>query len=193
MAHSIILGITESGKTTLGIMLAKAVKKAGNKVAVLTPLKYEFKRWQFADFITDDPEEFLQYAKKNTNYYLFVDEGATSINKYDEAMNWLTTTARHFGHATTIIAHRYVQLNSTLRSQASKIYLFAVSLDDLKEIGTEWRQTELSHTNFEKGKFVLIRRFGKMEGFTLDFKKAKVYSDELTHNKVDEPLPLAEK
>jgi DNA helicase HerA-like ATPase len=56
MAHSLILGMTESGKTTLAKRLAQHYKSRGIGVIVLDPLNDD---WP-CDFKTADPDEFLR-------------------------------------------------------------------------------------------------------------------------------------
>lgn len=39
-------------------------------------------------------------------------------------MNWITTTARHRGHVSIIIAHQLQQLTTVLRNQCHRVILF---------------------------------------------------------------------
>ncbi len=182
MAHTLILGMTEAGKSTLAKILVKGLKETGKvKIAVLDPVLDP--DWG-ADFITKNPEEFLEYAKKNQNHFLVIDEGGTSIGKYNAEMDWLTTTSRHWGHSSIIISHRWAQLSNTLRANVSKLFLFALSIKDTDLIADEWRQPVLREAMFLKGEFYVVSRFGPLQKGRIDFDARKIYYDILSHQTI---------
>lgn len=135
MPHTLILGITESGKTTLAVKLAQNYKKRGINVLVLEPFKSQ--KWN-ADFITDNANEFLDVVFTNKSCAIFIDESGDMIGRYNEAMNKLATVSRHYGHNSHFICQRATMINPTIRSQCSNIFLFKQSLDDAKILSKEY-------------------------------------------------------
>src|SRR5271154_7447046 len=96
MAHSLVLGMTESGKTTLAKRMAWRYQARDVKVIVLDPLCDP--EWQ-ADFQTSDPEEFLSAFWASQKCAVFIDEAGQSIGRYNEVMQRTATRGRHWGHA----------------------------------------------------------------------------------------------
>lgn len=158
--------MTCSGKTTLAINLTRQYKRKGYGVLVLDPLLD--KRWN-ADFITDDPNRFLESAKRSRNCKLFLDESGETVGRYNEQMFWLATRARHFGHQSHFITQRVVQLNRTCRDQASHLFVFRVSYLDAKTLAIDWSnpQLELSGT-LDKFDFLYTTRFGDVQKFKVN-------------------------
>lgn len=132
MPHTLILGMTESGKTTLARKLARRYQHKGIPVLVLDP--YKSSAWQ-ADFITDSPDLFLETVKASKSCAVFVDEcGHYADEGYSDILRWLATNSRHYGHNSHFIAQRAQQLKPTIRDQCSHIFLFKQSFDDAKEL-----------------------------------------------------------
>jgi hypothetical protein len=133
--HVLILGITETGKTTLAFRLASSYREQGVNVLVLDP---DRRREWGATFITDDPDEFLRIAKLNTKCALFVDESGVMIGRYSGAMQWLATNARKWGHKAHFIAQRATQLDPLIRTQCTVLYLFRQSPTDAKILSNDF-------------------------------------------------------
>ena len=142
--HVLILGITETGKTTLAFKLARKYKERGIGVLVLDPDKRQ--EWQ-ADYITDDPEQFLRVAKVNTSCALFIDESGQTIGRYSGAMQWLATNSRKWGHKAHFITQRAKQIDPLVRTQCTNIFLFKQSLDDAKELSRDFVCDDLKAAN----------------------------------------------
>ena len=60
MPHSLIIGMTESGKTTLATEICRDYRARGIKTIVLDPM-YD-QRWD-ADFLTTDKARFLEIVQ----------------------------------------------------------------------------------------------------------------------------------
>lgn len=158
MPHSLIVGQTESGKTTLAIHLAQEYQKRGIKVAVLDPMLD--RRWS-ADFITDDPQAFTAVARSSRRCALFVDESGAVIGRYNDEFFWLATQARHLGHNSHFITQRAAQLNPTVRDQCGHLFAFRLSFRDAKVLSDEYGMRELSTAyELQKFHFYWIPRFG---------------------------------
>ena len=163
MPHVLIIGMTESGKTTLAIELCKGYRAKGIKTIVLDPM-YD-QRWE-ADFLTTDKGRFLEIVQnpQTRSCALFVDESAELIGQYHDEMFWLATRGRHYGHNTHFIAQRAKQLAKTVRDQCAYLFLFNCSFDDSKELANEFNRPELkdAHT-LARGEYFQCPRWGELQ------------------------------
>jgi energy-coupling factor transporter ATP-binding protein EcfA2 len=174
--HSLIIGMTESGKTTLAKILAAQLKKQGKKIAVLDPLNDP--EWGNVDFLTNDPDEFLDYCKSNKSHYCFIDEGSISIGRNNDDMQWFPTQSRHWGHSCFFLTQGLTQLSPIVRAQCSVVFCFAVGERDTDSLAEEWREKSLKKLNkIGKGEFYIVSRFSPLRKGTIDFRKRKVYYD----------------
>jgi len=161
MPHAIILGMTESGKTTLAKRLATQYKKNDIGVIVCDPLNDP--GWD-ADYQTTDSVEFLRVVRGSRSCAVFIDESGEVVGKYNDDMFWLATRGRHYGHNCHFITQRGAQLAKTVRDQAGRLYLFNCSLDDAKILSNEWNRPELKEANtLRQGEFFSVSRFGPIE------------------------------
>lgn len=158
MPHSLILGITESGKTTLAKELASAYRRQGVSVLALDPMH---DLWD-ADYQTADNDEFLRVVWGSKSCAIFVDEAGDAIGQYDKTMNQLATKGRHWGHNVHFITQRGAMISRTIRDQCSRLFLFATARPDAKIHAVEWNSPELEHASkLEKGAYFDVTRFGQ--------------------------------
>lgn len=157
MAHCQILGMTESGKTTLAKKLARDYSARGIKVMVLDPLHDP--EW-CADFKTSDSEEFLEVFWNSRQCAVFIDEAGESVGQFDKVMSKTATKGRHWGHSCHYIAQRGTQISKIVRDQCSHLFLFASSVDDGKIHANEWNSVELKGCNaLKQGDYYHVTRF----------------------------------
>lgn len=149
----LILGITQSGKTTLAFNLAREYKESGRNVLVLDPdLR---KEWN-AHFITDDPEYFLKVVKMNKSCALFIDESGQTIGRYAPEMEWLATQSRKWGHKAHFITQRASQISPTLRNQCTNLFLFKQSPTDSKILACDFVADELKNAHkLKQGEYLV--------------------------------------
>jgi len=164
MAHGLILGITESGKTTLARqMVSEMLKRHGRKSLIFDP--FEDPDWKRAGawHVTKNQEEFLYYAKKSKNLLLFVDEALAVIGAYNKEMEWCGTRARHYGHISFFISQRAAGLSKTIRVQCTRKFVFQVERDDCeylaKKYGPELKDAYL----LGRGEYIYVRNFGETQ------------------------------
>lgn len=178
MAHSLILGMTESGKTTLGKRLAHHYFRMGFCVIVLDPmsdpgfkveqtdstdleLKYQLRKRFFQ---TDDPDKFLNVFWSARQAMVFIDEAGDAVGKYDVAMQQTATKGRHWGHSVHFMSQRGAQLSPTVRDQCGHLFLFTTSLRDSKIHSDEWNKPELLEASqLKQGEFFHVTRYGVLE------------------------------
>lgn len=142
--HVLILGITQSGKTTLAFKLAQMYKAKGTPVLVLDP---DLRKDWNADYITGDPEAFLKACKMNKSCAIFVDESGQMIGRYAPEMEWLATQSRKWGHKAHFITQRASQISPTLRNQCTNIFLFKQSPTDSKILACDFVCEDLKNAH----------------------------------------------
>lgn len=165
MPHVLIVGQTESGKTTLAKRLCREYQQHGIKTAVLDILNDP--EWH-ADYQTADQEEFLATVKQSRSLAVFVDEGGETIGRYESELKWLATRGRHFGHNCHFISQRASDISKTVRDQCSRLFCFQVSLTDAKTLSDDWAREELRQANtLAQGEFFDCPRFGPVRRLSL--------------------------
>lgn len=127
MPHSLILGMTESGKSTLAKQLIKGYVAAGIKCCVLDPILDN--DWN-ADYLTDDPDRFLYWWGHGESLAMFIDESSETCGQWDKEMIKTATRGRHYGHNMHYISHRGTGLSPTIRSNCTHLYLFKSDYKD---------------------------------------------------------------
>lgn len=159
--HVLAVGMTGSGKTTLGKKLVKAYQSKGIKCAVLDPLCDP--EWG-ADFQTDNQDEFIHTMYTSESCALFVDESGAAIGRYAGGMAVLATQSRHFGHKAHFFTQRGAQLDRTVRDQCSVLFIFRTGRGDAKTLAEEFGYDELERANtFRPGQAYKVTRFSPPE------------------------------
>lgn len=159
--HKLITGTTLSGKSTLARRLAAAYKAAGRRVIVLDELMDP--AWVSeagADFLTDDPEEFLQVFWASRNLAVFIDEAGDSVGRYNKTMTKTATRGRHWGHIVHYITQRPNSLDVTVRAQCTEIFAFALGPKDADALAEAFIQPALEDCGkLEQGEYIHAVRF----------------------------------
>ena len=160
MAHVLIIGMTESGKTSLAKLLNGMYRKKGVSSIVLDPINDP--GWEPGEecYVTRKQNEFLRVVKQSRSCNVFIDEAGESVGQYQTEMHWLGTRARHYGHSAHFICQRVIQVATTVRDQCSTLYLFNVSKKDSHILADDWNREELKAANtLGKGEFFIVRKF----------------------------------
>lgn len=162
MPHVLIIGMTESGKTTLATGFSRSYQAKGIKTIILDPMCDQ--RWG-ADYQTTDKDEFLAVVQhpETRSCALFIDESGEQIGQYEREMFWLATRGRHYGHNSHFITQRATQLSPTVRDQCSYLFLFNCSIDDSTQLAKEFNRPELKAANtLAKGEYFQCPRWGQI-------------------------------
>jgi energy-coupling factor transporter ATP-binding protein EcfA2 len=164
MAHVLICGMSESGKTTLARALASAYRRQGVGVLVLDPLRDP--RWN-CDFITSNQEEFLDIFWRSRRCMAFLDEGGKSVGRYNYAMQETATMSRHWGHSCHFISQDPTQLAPVVRDQSRHVFLFCSSDRIGKKLADEFNKPELLDCGgLKQGEYIRAARFGGVSRHT---------------------------
>ena len=183
MAHKFIVGMTASGKTTLAKMIASQMFSRGNQCLVLDPLLDE---WPDGCEVTEKSDEFLKLCKSKKRCILFVDEGASSVGRYNNEMQWLATQSRHWGHVCVFISQGVTQIAPIIRQQCDTFIVFACGQSNRKLIAEETDNDLVIDTKLKKGEFWHISRFEPIKRGKIHFpengEKAEVSKLTVTYN-----------
>ena len=154
--HVLILGITETGKTTQALRIARDYKGKGVPRLVLDPdRRREWEIVEGIDFITDNPDLFLEVCQKNKKCAIFVDEAGAMLGRYPRQLTWLATNSRKWGHRAYFITQRASQLDKTIRTQCSSIFLFQQAVSDCKVLSDEFNRPALMDAcDLKKGEYL---------------------------------------
>lgn len=156
--HTLICGASESGKTSCGRRLSELHHKQGFGILVLTPL---WERWT-CDFQTTDAEEFLEHFWKSEKCVAFIDEGAETVGKYDDAMIATATRGRHWGHSVYYLVQTPTAIDYRVRNQCSQLICFAIDTKSARILADEFICPEIAEKapGFPQGKYIMVQRFG---------------------------------
>ena len=157
--NTLIVGATESGKTTLGAELAGEFKKHDYKIIVLSAV-YD-PRWK-ADYYTEDPQEFLGVFWDSEGCIAFIDEAGETVGRYDEAMDKVATRGRHRGHSVFFILQKATRISLTVREQCSRAFIFQSAPSTAAVMADEFNQPKIEERAplLKKGEYIEVRRFG---------------------------------
>lgn len=181
MAHTLILGRTETGKTTLGKAIVRQAEARGLQAIVLDPMKS--KGWGKKTELVSTSEKLLERAMQTKSKLLVVDESSLSLNKFDRTLSWLSKTSRHLGHSAIFIAHNLHDVAKGIRTQCTQIFIFASSRSDVRDLDDEFDAPEiLKATKLEQFHFFRIVSNNQIQ-------KGRVYPVTFDIVMLDSPTP----
>ncbi len=132
--HTIICGTTGTGKTTLGLILAREAKKR----KIMSMVFDRRDAGYCCDIVVKSFPRFLELAQASSNMMLFVDDCPTVLQRGKDSHKWLTTESRHQGHNVVLMAQRYMMIPKDNRDNCQTVLMFRQSLRDCKEIAEEF-------------------------------------------------------
>lgn len=133
--HTLIVGTTGSGKTTLARIAA--ANNRGQPAILLDP--YQDAGWQNAE-VFEDTEKFLARVRETTNRLIIVDESGTQIDRYDPGHAWLAVGSRHNGHNVLFLAQRATMVSPNIRANCEHCAMFATTPKDAELLGEDFVQ-----------------------------------------------------
>lgn len=165
MSHSLILGMTESGKSTLAKRLSKDFLDRGWHVVLYDPLNDT--GWSYS-YKAKDIWDILNYLRQAEKCMVFIDEAGTICGHYDKQAMWLATQSRHWGHNVFFISQRCKQIAPTVREQCSFLFLFSTSKKDSEELANEFNRDELRTSNtLKQGEYFYVQKHGELKKLKL--------------------------
>ena len=159
--HSLIVGISESGKSHLAKCLARKSIQAGRPALVVNPLNES----GWCGYITTRPERALVFAQQHLRgANIFLDEAGDYMTNLREhrPFQWFLRQARHRGHSTFIITQQAQLVIRPARNQVSRLYAFAQARDDAELLAREWNKPQLrALPNMNQYEFFEVSRFSE--------------------------------
>jgi hypothetical protein len=160
MSHTLICGVTESGKTTLAHKLAEFDEGEKKEVVVYDPVLTPTLagEWPRNAAIFDDEEKFLRYVEKRGNEAtaIYIDEGADLFSHAQPENRWILTRGRHYGYEVTLICQRPKLVMPSVRHQCARCFLFRLARSDLREISEDFGHTGLAKVKLDNGDFLAL-------------------------------------
>jgi len=153
--HSLIVGMTESGKTTLAKNLASNLVLKKQPVMVLDILG---SAWG-VNYQTNKIEDFMAKVSEVKNCYIFIDE-AGEVGALNKEFMWLATRSRHYGHSVFFITQRSLQLKPIIRAQCQQLFLFCSAKRDCHMLYEDFNHLDLLNGSIlRQGEFFHAKRF----------------------------------
>lgn len=136
--HSLLCGVTESGKTTLAREIANRLQAKKHNVIVYDPLGTPTANggWGKNALIFTEPELFTEYLSRDDvmHAHVFVDESIDIFDSRNTPNIWMLTKGKHFGFQFYLIAQRPKMLPPNVRTMCATCYMFRLARDDAREI-----------------------------------------------------------
>ena len=163
MAHTLICGVTETGKTTLAHKIARDLLAQKNPphIIVYDPVHSKTVAGDWPEDIDffDNREKFLNWLrhaeKRPEGYAIFIDEADLLFSHSQPENSWILTKGRHLGFNVYIITQRPKMVMPSCRSQCSRAFVFRLSRDDLKNIGDDFAH-EIKGIDLDQGDFLCL-------------------------------------
>jgi hypothetical protein len=168
MAHTMIVGQTESGKTIAAKRLACDQIKQGFSVLILDPIRdpewYEIAGCQPNEigengFVTDDPWRYDYMVWHSQRCFLIIDEAGDHAGHQDKQFFPWATRSRHLGHSAVFIAQRAQMIAPTIRNQCRFLLMFNQSMTDADILSKEFNQLELKNGALPQFEYYYACRF----------------------------------
>lgn len=160
--HALILGQTESGKTTLAKILARRLRASARTVVIHDPV-FDLE-WPCSRRF-DRVDQLSDAIKTMRQCHVFVDESAVAFdNGKCLDFTWFTARSRHWGHSFYLMAQRMVDVPKTMRDQCNRLFLFRSSRSDGQQHADEWNVPQLAecHT-LKQWQFYHVDRHGRCD------------------------------
>lgn len=135
MSRSLIVGRTDTGKSTLARLMCKQAARAGRPTLV-----YDVSGdvWP-ARYVVNDQKLFLDlFWHKLDDALVIIDEGGETIGRYNREMDWTATRGRRRLHDVIYIAQRATLVSATVRANCTHLYVFNTTTSDAQALASEY-------------------------------------------------------
>lgn len=160
IVHSLYVGVTQSGKTTLARFVARGLRKKGARVVVYDPLGTETLggAWGEGAEIYCDLEPFLDllHSPEFGNAHVFIDEAHHVLGHEMKENFWLLTQGRHYGMTLHLMTQRPKKVHPDVRSNCGLCFMFRLANSDASEIGADYGFSDIHRISLDKGDFLML-------------------------------------
>lgn len=190
--HTLICGVTESGKTTLARAICRGLLKKKIPVMVRDPVlgtETAGGGWGDESHITsnqlqifEEDEDFFSNIYEARGHHVFIDEAADVFSVGDKDNQWILRKGRHKPTSISayLICQRPKMVAPNARTMCSRAYVFRLAADDLTEIGKDFGFSNLGAENLDRGDFLIL------ESGCNSYKRANIF--DLLGCKNDKPV-----
>lgn len=157
-----IVGGSKCGKTTLGVALARALRRQhGLRCLVYDPIaRVNWGAWCWS---TKDLERFKRAVWNTQGCAVFWDESSDSIDKNSRADRAFFTRIRHEHKAFFLLCHDYTVMHPIMRGNLSDIYFFRQGPKRAAALAEEFGDADLIQTAaLEKREWIHKRPFERI-------------------------------
>lgn len=162
MGHTLFVGVTESGKTTMARHFARGYAALGHRIIVYDPVgtKTAGGGWPASAVMFSEVEPLFEYLERDdvNHAHVFIDEAGDFMGVSDKDKHWLLRRGRHKGFFVNIISQRPKMLAPNVRTQCNVAYMFRLSMNDADEIGADFGHSKLSNivSKLDKGEYLRL-------------------------------------
>lgn len=157
--HSLFVGVTLSGKTTLARYISRELRAQGHTVIVYDPVGSSTAGgdWGAGAHVFSEEQQFLTMMEdpRTMHAHVFVDEADIVFNHGRPENRWLLTRGRHFGFSMNILSQRPSLLDPTVRGQCTRLYMFRLAKADRKLLGEEKGFDDFGAYDLDAGEFIV--------------------------------------
>ena len=170
--HTLICGVTMTGKTTIARSMSRALLAKNKRVAVFDPLGTETSGgdWGQGAMVFNNRDQFLDFVEHplTVNYFIFIDE-ADEIFSHDMKENvWMLKKGRHWGLFFFLITQRPKMVHPTARNQCCAAFIFRLTADDMRDIGADFGH-DIRHESLDRGEYL------KLESGRASYSRGKLF------------------
>lgn len=164
IVHILIVGVTQSGKTTLAHEIANeesAKKKDKREIIVYDPVGTPTAAgtWPNGTIYFEDDVEFLEHLEKREGVrptILFIDEADDIMAQRYPWNTSIIRRARHSGMQVVLISQRPHLIAPSARTQCGMCFMFRLGKSDAKALGEEFGHNGLHEVGLDQGDFLLL-------------------------------------
>lgn len=156
MAHTLIVGSSGTGKTTLAKKLAEARKKTRSympnfRQVALDPLS---SAWPLGVDVVSTFEDLMvdleiMHEQQEVGC-VYVDEANTQFAHGDKERLWLMLRGRHFGLDLTLITQYPTLLSPAARGQCERLHVFQIGMQAARMLADDYACPQIAKAPFLK-------------------------------------------
>lgn len=166
--HSMYVGATMTGKTTLARYRARLLASQGRAVVIYDPVGTATAGGGWPEgsnvLMFDSFEEFMAWVRRNGDADLFIDEAGDHFGVAQSEDHWLLRRGRHYGYSCHLISQRPKMLAPNVRTQCSQLFAFRCATDDMRELcadlghdAPKFGYGPGEETPLDRGDFIVVR------------------------------------
>lgn len=161
--HSLIVGTTASGKTTLAKRLCQKFRDQGDLTIVFTPMEGDEwaadEIWEW-DGSESDVEAFLDFVFSHTSAHVFVDEAGDVKGRVERRFTQLASKGRHWGHRVYFISQRSRDIHIRIRNNCLHVFAFSQYRYDAELLAQDFNDDALLQAeHLPQGQCIVKERF----------------------------------